>query len=131
MTQDKRENIIKELENVVFDSQIKRKRRNKLKNNCYSESCTDGFISGTEFYEEYNILFDDENRNNRKMSVESEEKEEKKDKRKFVEEKNEMFTEEEYEKSFHIVFGEKEGCKINPESRKQSIEDDFMFNINI
>ena len=23
------------------------------------------------------------------------------------------------------------GCKINPESRKQSIEDDFMFNINI
>ena len=131
MTQDKRENIIKELENVVFDSQIKRKRRNKLKNNCYSESCTDGFISGTEFYEEYNFLLDDENRNNRKMSVESEEKEEKKDKRKFVEEKNEMFTEEEYEKSFHYVFGEKEGCKINPESRKQSIEDDFMFNINI
>ena len=65
----------------------------KLKNNCYSESCTDGFISGTEFYEEYNFLLDDENRNNRKMSVESEEKEEKKDKRKFVEEKNEIFTE--------------------------------------
>ena len=68
---------------------------------------------------------------NKKLKLIIKKYEDRKDKRKFVEEKNEIFTEEEYEKSFHIVFGEKEGCKINPESRKQSIEDDFMFNINI
>ena len=51
MTPEKRENIIKELENVVFDNttNFKAKRRNKSKINCFSESCTDGFISGTEF----------------------------------------------------------------------------------
>ena len=65
------------------------------------------------------------------MSVDSMEKEEKKDKRKFIEEKNDMFTDEEYEKSFHKVFVEKDGIKKDVESRKLSIEDDFMFNINI
>jgi len=59
------------------------------------------------------------------------EKEEKKDKRKFIEEKNDMFTDEEYEKSFHKVFVEKDGIKKDVECRKLSIEDDFMFNINI
>ena len=135
MNQEKRENIIKELENVVFDNQIgiKSKRRSKSKNNCFSESCTDGFISGTEFLDEYTVFFEDQkNVENRRMSVDSlEEKEEKKDKRKFKEEKNDMFTDEEYEKSFHKIFVEKEIDKIEPESRKQSIEDDFMFNINI
>ena len=132
MNPEKRENIIKELENVVFDNQtgMKSKRRRKSKNNCFSDSCTDGFISGTEFLEEYTIFMDDKN-DNRKMSVDSEEKEEKKDKRKFKEEKNDMFTDEEYEKSFHKIFMDKEVDKIEPESRKQSIEDDFMFNINI
>ena len=132
MTAEKKENIIKELENVIFDSQIGiKKRRKKSKNNCYSESCTDGFISGTDFFEEYNTLLEEGKKNeNRKMSVESI-KEEKKDKRKFIDQKNEMFTDEEYEKSFHKIFVEKEGLKNDIENRKLSIEDDFMFNINI
>ena len=131
MTQEKKENIIKELENVVFDSQLGiKKRRKRPKNNCYSESCTEGFISGTEFFEEYNILLDEEKKNeNRKMSVESNKEE--KDKRKFIEQKNEMYTDEEYEKSFHKIFVEKEGLKNDIDNRKLSIEDDFMFNINI
>ena len=130
MTPEKRENIIKELENVVFDNttNFKAKRRNKSKINCFSESCTDGFISGTEFIEDYEILLDEEAKN-RKMSLDSlGGKEEKKDKRKFKDEKNDMFTDEEYEKSFHKIFVDKEN---DIESRKQSIEDDFMFNINI
>ena len=132
MSAEKKENIIKELENVIFDSQIGiKKRRKKSKNNCYSESCTDGFISGTDFFEEYNTLLEEGKKNeNRKMSVESI-KEEKKDKRKFIDQKNEMFTDEEYEKSFHKIFVEKEGLKNDIENRKLSIEDDFMFNINI
>ena len=65
------------------------------------------------------------------MSVDSIEKEEKKDKRKFIDQKNEMFTDEEYEKSFHKIFVEKEGLKNDIDNRKLSIEDDFMFNINI
>ena len=133
MSIEKKENIIKELENVIFDNQIGiKKRRKRSKNNCYSESCTDGFISGTDFFEEYNTLLDGGKKNyeNRKMSVESI-KEEKKDKRKFIDQKNEMFTDEEYEKSFHKIFVEKEGLKNDIGNRKLSIEDDFMFNINI
>ena len=128
MTQEKKDNIIKELQGVVFDNQSGNKKYKK-KNNYCSESCTDGFISGTEFFEEYNFLMEDEKK--RKMSVDSMEKEEKKDKRKFIEEKNDMFTDEEYEKSFHKVFVEKDGIKKDVECRKLSIEDDFMFNINI
>ena len=128
MTPEKKDNIIKELQGVVFDNQSGNKKY-KRKNNYCSESCTDGFISGTEFFEEYNFLMDDEKK--RKMSVDSMEKEEKKDKRKFIEEKNDMFTDEEYEKSFHKVFVEKDGIKKDVECRKLSIEDDFMFNINI
>ena len=133
MNIEKKENIIKELENVIFDNQIGiKKRRKRSKNNCYSESCTDGFISGTDFFEEYNTLLEGGKKNyeNRKMSVESI-KEEKKDKRKFIDQKNEMFTDEEYEKSFHKIFVEKEGLKNDIGNRKLSIEDDFMFNINI
>ena len=133
MSAEKKENIIKELENVIFDNQIGiKKRRKRSKNNCYSESCTDGFISGTDFFEEYNTLLEGGKKNyeNRKMSVESI-KEEKKDKRKFIDQKNEMFTDEEYEKSFHKIFVEKEGLKNDIGNRKLSIEDDFMFNINI
>ena len=144
MDDDKREKIIKELENVVFDSQVgnKKRRRNKSKGGgCFSESCTDyGVISGTDFLEDDSFLVDDDNNKNnkgnrskRKMSVDS--LGEKEDKRKFLEEiensKNAMFTDEEYEKSFHKVFSDKEGNNPQPESRKQSIEDDFMFNINI
>ena len=128
MTPEKKDNIIKELQGVVFDNQSGNKKY-KRKNNYCSESCTDGFISGTEFFEEYNFLMEDEKK--RKMSVDSMEKEEKKDKRKFIEEKNDMFTDEEYEKSFHKVFVEKDGIKKDVECRKLSIEDDFMFNINI
>ena len=128
MTPEKKDNIIKELQGVVFDNQSGNKKYKK-KNNYCSESCTDGFISGTEFFEEYNFLMDDEKK--RKMSVDSMEKEEKKDKRKFIEEKNDMFTDEEYEKSFHKVFVEKDGIKKDVECRKLSTEDDFMFNINI
>ena len=123
MEQEKRENIIKELENVVFDKQTtnRRKKRNKVN----SETYTDGFLSGTEFMEEYNFLFEEKNR---KMSIDS--LGEKRDKRKFIEERNDMFTDEEYEKSFHKVFIEKE-VQVVVQSRKQSLEDDFMFNINI
>ena len=133
MNEEKRENIIKELENVVFDNttSFKNKKRNRSKINCFSESCTDGFVSGTEFIEDYTILLDEE-ANKRRMSLDSlGEREEKKDKRKFKDEKNDMFTDEEYEKSFHKIFVDKENDKIQIESRKQSIEDDFMFNINI
>ena len=42
-----------------------------------------------------------------------------------------MYTDEEYEKSFHKIFVEKEGLKNDIDNRKLSIEDDFMFNINI
>ena len=68
------------------------------------------------------------------MSIESINEEKVIDKRKFINEienNNGVFTDEEYEKSFHKVFSDKEGKDFEPESRKQSIEDDFMFNINI
>lgn len=42
-----------------------------------------------------------------------------------------MFTDEEYEKSFQKVFSDREGKEIETESRKLSIEDDFMFNLNV
>ena len=69
------------------------------------------------------------------MSVDSVNDEKLFDKRKFINEiennKNGMFTDEEYEKSFHKVFSDKEGKDFDTESRKQSIEDDFMYNLNV
>ena len=131
---DKKQNIINELENVVFDKQISNKKRRRSKsnnnNNNYSETNTEiGFISQTEYYEDINI-------NNRKMSVDSLNEEKIMDKRKFINEiennnKIGLFTDEEYEKSFHKVFSDKEGKDFDTESRKQSIEDDFMYNLNI
>ena len=130
---DKKKKIISELENVVFDKQISNKKRRRSKSNGnknnYSETNTEvGFISQTEYFEEETI-------NKRKMSVDSLNEEKIMDKRKFINEiennKNGMFTDEEYEKSFHKVFSDKEGKDFDTESRKQSIEDDFMYNLNV
>ena len=130
---DKKKKIISELENVVFDKQISNKKRRRSKSNGnknnYSETNTEiGFISQTEYFEEETI-------NKRKMSVDSLNEEKIIDKRKFINEiennKNGMFTDEEYEKSFHKVFSDKEGKDFDSESRKQSIEDDFMYNLNV
>ena len=134
LSQDKKQKIIQELENVVFDKQIsnKKRKRNRSKRIInYSESITElGFISGTDLFEDDTLGLD--KKNGRKMSVDS--LSEEIDKRKFVNEiennTNGVFTDEEYEKSFHKVFLDKEENTIKPESRKQSIEDDFMFNIN-
>ena len=66
------------------------------------------------------------------MSVDSLSEDKLMDKRKYINEMenntNGIFTDEEYEKSFHKVFSDKEGNDIEVESRKQSIEDDFIFN---
>ena len=130
---DKKKKIINELENVVFDKQISNKKRRRSKsngNNNYSETNTEiGFVSQTEYFEEETI-------NKRKMSVDSLNEEKIMDKRKFINEiennnKIGLFTDEEYEKSFHKVFSDKEGKDFDTESRKQSIEDDFMYNLNI
>ena len=134
---DKKQKIIQELENVVFDKQItnkKRKRNKSIRNINYSESNTEiGFISGTEFFDDETFILD--KKNDRKMSVDSLSEEKSVDKRKFINEiennANGIFTDEEYEKSFHKVFSDKEGKDIEIESRKQSIEDDFMFNLNV
>ena len=134
---DKKQKIIQELENVVFDKQItnkKRKRNKSIRNINYSESNTEiGFISGTEFFDDETFILD--KKNDRKMSVDSLSEEKSVEKRKFINEiennANGIFTDEEYEKSFHKVFSDKEGKDIEIESRKQSIEDDFMFNLNV
>ena len=134
---DKKQKIIQELESVVFDKQItnkKRKRNKSIGNINYSDSNTEmGFISGTEFFDDETFILD--KKNDRKMSVDSLSEEKPVDKRKFINEiennTNGMFTDEEYEKSFHKVFSDKEGKEIEVESRKQSIEDDFMFNLNV
>ena len=148
---DKKENIIKELDQVVFDKQLqnkKRRRSSKNKGITYSETNTEiGFISGTDFFEDETFILgetEDKNINQenkkytvlkRKMSIDSLKEEKMTEKRKFINEfennNNGMFTEEEYEKSFHKVFSDKEGKEAEPTSRKQSIEDDFIFNINI
>ena len=156
---DKKEKIIQELESVVFDKKIitkKRKRNSKPKdpgNTYMPETYTEmGFISGTDFFEDDSFIMGENinNMNNsnknqeikkyiidkRKMSIDSLGDEKKIDKRKFLNEldknnNNGVFTDEEYEKSFHKVFSDKEGQDIEPESRKISIEDDFMFNIKI
>ena len=134
---DKKLKIIQELENVVFDKQISNKKRKRNKsngNNNYSETNTErGFISQIEYFEEETI--NNHQNNNRRMSVDSVNDEKLFDKRKFINEiennKNGMFTDEEYEKSFHKVFSDKEGKDFDTESRKQSIEDDFMYNLNV
>ena len=136
---DKKEKIIQEMENVTFDKQISNKKRKRSKthaNNNYSESNTEmGFISGTDFLE--SITLNEDKNNNRKMSVDSLSEEPKFDKRRFIELQNNangIFTDEEYEKSFHKVFSDKEkdvDIDAGIESRKQSIEEDFIFNRNI
>ena len=134
LSPDKKEKIIQEMENVTFDKQISNKKRKRSKshiNNNYSESNTEmGFISGTDYFE--SITLNEDKNNNRKMSVDSLSEENKFDKRKFIElqhNANGMFTDEEYEKSFHKVFSDKEkdvDLDIEVESRKQSIEEDFI-----
>ena len=132
LTPDKKTKIIKELESVVFDKQISNKKRRRNKRINYSESITEmGFISGTDWFDEetYNL---ENKKNERKMSVDSLSEDKLMDKRKYINEMenntNGIFTDEEYEKSFHKVFSDKEGNDIEVESRKQSIEDDFIFN---
>ena len=139
LSSDKKQIIIQEMENITFDKQISNKKRKRSKshiNNNYSESNTEmGFISGTDFFE--SITLNEDKNNVRKMSVDSLSEEKKFDKRKFIELQNSangIFTDEEYEKSFHKVFSDKEkdfDIDIGTESRKQSIEEDFIFNRNI
>jgi SHAQKYF class myb-like DNA-binding protein len=151
---DKKQKIIQELENVVFDRRIsnKKRKRNSKSNggNNISETITEmELISGTDFFEDEDFDLDenknDNNGNNnqemkkirlekRKMSIDSLNEEKKIDKRKFINEienNNGVFSDEEYEKSFHKVFSDKEGKDIEQESRSQSLDDDFMFNIKI
>ena len=126
LSPEKKQKIIKELENIVFDKQIsnkKRKRHRSNKNNIITETNTEmDFLSGTEYFEEEN--------NRRKISVDSLNEKKLIDSRISVN-KCDMFTDEEYEKSFQKVFSDKEGKEIETESRKLSIEDDFMFNLNV
>ena len=134
---EKKQKIIQELESVVFDKHIsnKKRKRNRTKgNNLYSETNIEmDFISQTDYFREEDI--NQGQIENKKMNTDSLDEEKIIDKRKFINEiensKNGMFTDEEYEKSFHKIFVDKENDKIQIESRKQSIEDDFMFNINI
>lgn len=67
LSPEKKQKIIKELENIVFDKQIsnkKRKRHRSNKNNIITETNTEmDFLSGTEYFEEEN--------NRRKISVDS------------------------------------------------------------
>ena len=149
---EKKQKIIQELENVVFDKEISNKKRKTQKNlngkNNFSETNTEiGFISGTDFFEDdTNGLTENNEKNNckeenfkflrRKMSIDSLNFEIEVDRRKFLNGiqtyNNGLFTDEEYEKSFHKIFSDKEGNYIESESRKLSIDDDFMFNsINI
>ena len=152
LSPEKKQKIIQELENVVFDKQISNKKRKRQKNsnriNVVSETNTEvGFISGTDFVEDETYGLGENNEKNkneeknyyfmkRKMSIDSLNFENEVDRRKFLNgiqtNNNGVFTDEEYEKSFHKIFSDKEGKDIETESRKQSIEDDFMFNrINI
>lgn len=135
LTPDKKSKIIQELESVVFDKQISNKKRRRNKNigmGNYSESITEmGFVSGTEFFDDETFILENK-KDDRKMSLDSLSEEKLMDKRKFIHEMenniNGIFTDEEYEKSFHKVFSDVEGKDIEVESRKQSIEDDFIFN---
>ena len=139
LSPDRQQKIIQEMENVTFDKQISNKKRKRSKshiNNNYSETNTElGFISGTDFFED--ITINEDKKNSRKMSVDSLSEENKFDKRRFIElqnNANSIFTDEEYEKSFHKVFSDKEkdaDIDVGIESRKQSIEEDFIFNRNI
>ena len=134
---DKKQKIIKELENVVFDKQVSftRRRRSNNKNHTISESMTEiGFCSGTDFLDDETIglneLNDKNNKNNfmkRKMSLDSVEEGNRKI---FEMNNNGGFTDEEYEKSFNKIFSDKENNELEIDSRKLSIEDDFIFNIN-
>lgn len=133
---EKKQKIIQELESVVFDKHIsnKKRKRNRTKgNNLYSETNIEmDFISQTDYFREEDI--NQGQIENKKMNTDSLDEEKIIDKRKFINEiensKNGMFTDEEYEKSFHKIFSDKDGKDFDTESRNQSIEDDFMFNLN-
>lgn len=133
---EKKQKIIQELESVVFDKHIsnKKRKRNRTKgNNLYSETNIEmDFISQTDYFREEDI--NQGQIENKKMNTDSLDEEKLIDKRKFINEiensKNGMFTDEEYEKSFHKIFSDKDGKDFDTESRNQSIEDDFMFNLN-
>lgn len=132
LTPDKKTKIIQELESVVFDKQISNKKRRRNKRINYSESITEmGFISGTDWFDDETFNLENK-KDERKMSVDSLSEDKLMDKRKYINEiennTNGIFTDEEYEKSFHKVFSDKEGNDNEVESRKQSIEDDFIFN---
>ena len=141
---EKREKIIKELENVIFDKETK----SHVSYN-YSTS-VDFYNSVSEYINEDTIMVGEENE--RSMEIEEKDELEEKNKKFFERRKNSdsldeirnirffdefdnynngHFTEEEYEKSFNMVFSDKEGIEFEAKSRKISSEDDFMFNIKI
>ena len=145
LSQEKREKIIKELENVIFDKETKSRTSYNNSTNIYSyENYNSDYINDDTF------LMGEENERN--IEIEEKEELEEKEKKffwrkkssdslddirkiKFFEEfdnyNNGHFTEEEYEKSFNMVFSDKEGIEFEAKSRKISSEDDFMFNIKI
>ena len=119
----------------MFDKQILNKKRRGNKSigmGNYSETMTEmGFVSGTEFFDDETFILENK-KDERKMNFDSLSEEKLMDKRKFIHEMenntNGIFTDEEYEKSFHKVFSDIEGKDIEVEIRKQSIENDFIFN---
>ena len=132
LSPDKKTKIIEELESVVFDKQISNKKQRRNKGINCSESITEmGFISGTDFFDDETFNLENKKDEGR-MSVDSLSEDKLMSKREYIKEMenniNGMFTDEEYEKSFHKVFSDKERQDYELESRKQSIEDDFIFN---
>ena len=144
LSQEKREKIIKELENVIFDKETK----SHVSYN-YSTS-VDFYNSVSEYINDDTIMVGEENE--RSMEIEEKDELEEKNKKFFERRKNSdsldeirnirffdefdnynngHFTEEEYEKSFNMVFSDKEGVEFEAKSRKISEEDDFMYNIKI
>ena len=111
LTPDKKSKIIQELESVVFDKEISNKKRRRNKSigmGNYSETMTEmGFVSGTEFFDDETFILENK-KDERKMSFDSLSEEKLMDKRKLIHEMenntNEIFIDEEYEKSFHMFF---------------------------
>ena len=95
----------------MFDKQILNKKRRGNKSigmGNYSETMTEmGFVSGTEFFDDETFILENK-KDERKMSFDSLSEEKLMDKRKLIHEMenntNEIFIDEEYEKSFHMFF---------------------------
>lgn len=158
LSSEKREKIIKELESITFDKETKsHSSYNYSDSKRMPNSEKSGYSSemvGEETYlmaessgayeeisnEEEEMECEEENESNdenkknvfkRKISLDS------MNDIKNIKYSSEFYrdighlTEEEYEKSFNMVFSDKEGMEIEPKSRKFSADDDFMYNIKI